>query len=540
MGRYSTLSLFKAMGIQIGTDAVPVYGDAAFKFNWSLKNGGNLSFFGIGGKSTIEILISEQEEYSSEFYGEGDRDQYFGTSMGVSGLNYKKSLNEKTFLTTTLAYSFEEQHSHHDYLLRHIDTVDQGPSTESYRIIVDSIYPMMGYQFSISKLSYFLSVTHKFNPRHLIKAGINLDGYYMNQVDSVLPLVTDNYFIKRWDYKGAAMLIQPFVQWKWRITEMMDFTAGLHSQYFSHSNSLSPIEPRLGWKLRMKGAQSIFAGAGMHSQTQPIYTYTYHLLDGNGNQIYHNKDMDFTKSIHAGIGYEKSFGKSLNIRTEAYYQYLYNVPVSLTPSSYSLINMGSGFARFFPDTLQNTGTGQNYGIELTIQKFFTNSFFFLGTGSLYDSRYVGSDGVERNTSYNGNYVVNLLSGKEFKINAKQSISAGLKITYAGGQRYGYVDLAASKLYHEIIYMDSAFNERQFKDYFRMDVKVNWKLNTTKLTHEIGIDLVNILNTRNLLSLAYAPDLADPSAEPIAEKQQLGFLPLFYYKIDFRFDKKSTE
>lgn len=540
MGRYSTLSLFKAMGIQIGTDAVPVYGDAAFKFNWSLKKGGNLSFFGIGGKSAIEILISEQEEYSSEFYGEGDRDQYFGTSMGVTGLNYKKSLSEKTFLTTTLAYSFEEQHSHHDYLLRHLDTVDQGLSTESYRIIVDSIYPMMGYQFSISKLSYFLSVTHKFNPRHLIKAGINLDGYYMNQVDSVLPLVTDNYFIKRWDYKGAAMLIQPFVQWKWRITEMMDFTAGLHSQYFSHSNSFSPVEPRLGWKLRMKAAQAVFAGAGMHSQTQPIYTYTYHLLDGNGNKIYHNKNMDFTKSLHAGIGYEKSFGKSLNVRTEAYYQYLYNVPVSLTPSSYSLINMGSGFARFFPDTLQNTGTGQNYGIELTIQKFFTNSFFFLVTGSLYDSRYIGSDGVERNTSYNGNYVVNLLSGKEFKINAKQSISAGLKITYAGGQRYGYVDLAASKLYHEIIYSDSAFNERQFKDYFRMDVKVNWKLNTTKLTHEIGIDLVNILNTRNLLSLAYAPDLADPSAEPIAEKQQLGFLPLFYYKIDFRFDKKSSE
>ena len=159
-----------------------------------------------------------------------------------------------------------------------------------------------------------------------------------------------------------------------------------------------------------------------------------------------------------------------------------------------------------------------------MQKYFSNKFFFLFSGSLYDSKYVGSDGVERNTSYNGLYVTNLLAGKEFKINQRQSISAGLKITVAGGKRYGYVD--------------SAFNERQFKDYFRMDVKINWKLNTTKLTHEIGLDLVNIFNTKNLLGLAYAPNLADPTAEPIAQKQQLGFLPIFYYKIDFRFVKKD--
>lgn len=538
MGRYSTLSLFQKMGIQIGTDAVPVYGDVAFKFNWNLKKGGNLSFFGIGGKSNIEILVSENEEYTEEFYGEGDRDQYFGTSMAVTGLTYKKSLNEKTFLTTTLAYSFEEQHSQHKYLIRGLDTLNKGTMDESYKIRIDSIYPMMGYQYSMNKLSYHLGLNHKFNPRHLLKAGINVDYFMLNHSDSVLPLVSDTFFIKRWDYKGTAAMIQPFVQWKWRITEKMDFTAGLHSQYFSMSNSFSPVEPRLGWKYRMRKAQSIFAGAGMHSQAQPIYTYTYHLLDANGDKVYHNKNMDFTRSLHSGVGYEKSFGKGLSFRTEVYYQHLYNVPVTIAPSSYSLINMGSGFARFFPDSLENTGTGTNYGLEITLQKYFSNSFFFLFSGTIYNSTYVGSDGIERNTSYNGNYVSNLLAGKEFKINQKQSISVGTKITVAGGQRYGYVDLAASKIQNEVIYSDSLYNERQFKDYFRMDLKVNWKLNTKKLTHEIGLDLVNIFNTRNLLSLAYAPNLGDPTAEPIAEKQQLGFLPIFYYKLDFRFERKE--
>lgn len=538
MGRYSTLSLFQTLGIKIGTDAVPVYGDAAFKFNWQLKKGGHLSFFGMGGKSNIKILISEQSEYSSELYGEGDRDQYFGTTMAVSGLVYKKSLNDKTFFTNTLAYSLEEQHSHHDYLIRHLDTVNEG-GTDVYKIVIDSIYPLMGYSFKTSRISEYLSFNHKFNKSHLIKFGTNLEFQQMSMLDSALN-EGHQFFVNRWNYKGTAILIQPFVQWKWRISEQMDFTAGIHAQYYSLSSSISPAEPRLGWKYRFKGGQSIFAGAGLHSQAQPLYTYSYH-----GDSVFagisrYNQKMDFTKSIHNIIGYEKVFSKNLQIKTEAYYQYLFNIPVTIYPSAFSLINQGSGFARFFPDSLQNTGTGSNYGLELTVQKFFDKSFFFLFSGSFYNSQYKGSDGIERSTSYNGAFTLNLLGGKEFKINEKQSISIGIKTTHAGGKRYGYVDVEASRKKNELIFIDSAMNERQFRDYFRFDLKVNWKYNARTMTHEIGLDLVNLFNTKNLLGLAYAPDLANPSADPIAEKTQLGFLPLFYYKVDFKFAGKKRE
>lgn len=535
MGRYSTLSLFQSLGIQLGTSAIPVYGDGAFKLNWKLKKGGALSLFAIGGASNIDIVISEQSQDNEELYGEGDRDQYFGTAMAVAGLNYKKTLSEKTFINSTISYSFEEQKSRHNFLARSVNFADSS-------ISIDSIYPLMGYRYRISKASAFFSLNHKLNKRHLIKAGINLDGYYYNMIDSVLD-VTHSFFVNRWDYKGTAALIQPFVQWKWRITEKMAFTAGLHNQYFSLSNSFSDIEPRLGWKLNMKNGQSIFAGAGMHSQTQPMYTYLYHQFDSHGNKVYHNVDMDFSKSVHSGIGYEKAFKKSMNLKFEAYYQYLYNIPVTVAPSSFSLINMGSGFARFFPEPLQNTGTGVNYGAELTLQKFFNKSFFFLFTGTIYDSKYTGSDGIQRNTSYNGTYILNLLAGKEFKLGPKQSISIGLKATFAGGKRYGLVDVPQTTLLQEIVYQDSLFNELQFRDYFRIDAKINWKFNAERMTHEIGLDLVNVTAQRNLLSLTYAPDLFNPSAEPTAERYQLGFLPIFYYRIDFRFDgkrKKKTE
>ena len=247
--------------------------------------------------------------------------------------------------------------------------------------------------------------------------------------------------------------------------------------------------------------------------------------------------MDFTRSFHSALGYQKNFRNALIIKTEVYFQYLYNIPVDQYSSAFSLINQGSGFQRFFPDELVNEGTGINYGVELTVKKFFDRSFYFLATGSLFESKYKGSDGVERDTDFNGNFAVNFLAGKEFKINDKNMISAGLKITAAGGKRYGYVDVQETNKFNELVFKDSAYNTRQFNDYFRLDFKVTYTLNTKNLTHEIGLDLVNILGTKNILSLAYAPNLVDPSAEPIAKKYQLGFLPIFYYKVDFSFGNK---
>jgi hypothetical protein len=396
---------------------------------------------------------------------------------------------------------------------------------------------MLAYTFKIAKISAYAAINHKINTRHTIKAGVNFDLMQLDQIDSVLvDLDTPNDYKVRWNYNGSALLAQPFVQWKWRVNENMDISAGLHAQYFSLSNRLSPAEPRVGMKYRMKGSQSISAGAGMHSQIQPIYTYTF---DKNGTGNYYNQNMDFTRSLHTVLGYEKFFDKGFSIKTEAYYQHLYNVPVEVNASSFSMINMGSGFSRIFADSLQNTGTGYNYGLELTVQKYFDKSFFFLFSGTLYESKYTGSDGVLRNTSFNGNYVANILVGKEFKLSKNQVFGIGGKCTVAGGKRYGLVDVDKTKDDKELIFKDSLFNDLQFADYFRIDFKISWRMNTKKMTHEIGLDLVNLLNTKNLLSLAYAPRL-DPTdmSEPTAERTQLGFLPIFYYKIDFKAKKKE--
>src|SRR5690606_23552799 len=142
------------------------------------------------------------------------------------------------------------------------------------------------------------------------------------------------------------------------------------------------------------------------------------------------------------------------------------------------------------------------------------------------------DGVYRSTDYNGRFAMNLLGGYEKKLGQNSTLITGGKITYAGGRRYSPPDVAASYAYGDYVPLDSQRNIHQFPHYFRADLKLGVRINSQRLTHEIAVDLVNVLGTKNILSFTYSPDLADQGKDPFYRTNQLGFLPLFYYRIDF--------
>ena len=97
---------------------------------------------------------------------------------------------------------------------------------------------------------------------------------------------------------------------------------------------------------------------------------------------------------------------------------------------------------------------------------------------------------------------------------------------------GVVDHVASAEQGEVIFQDEGFNEDKFKDYFRFDIKTTYKINKEKVTHEIGVDLVNLTGAQNILNYSYAPNSTPELDDDVVENYQLGFLPIFYYRIDF--------
>lgn len=200
-----------------------------------------------------------------------------------------------------------------------------------------------------------------------------------------------------------------------------------------------------------------------------------------------------------------------------------------------MLNEGSGFDRFFPGKLTNKGLGRNMGIEFTLEKFFTHNWFFMFSASLYDSKLQASDKKWYNSDFNGNYILNALGTKEFKWGKKRlnTIGIGGKITFGGGQRYTPYDTTLSQLHEDPVVQNDMRNKNQFKPYFRFDIKLNYRCNTKRYTHEVGIDLVNVAQYKNTLRIQYVSP-----QEPAREIYQLGFLPLFYYRLDFWIGKKN--
>lgn len=524
--RYSTLAIFGGLGIKVGTDALPKYQDLSFKLNFPQKKGGTLSLFAISGLSDIDIVFSTEEKPNPDLniYGENDRDQFFNTGMAVVGATYIKPLKNEAYWKTTIAGAIEEQRATHNYFNRSL--TPQG----FYNL--DTIYTILDYRFRQYKTSVSSFINKKLSKQSALKLGINADVFFYDFHDSVL---LDNQsppeWNIRWDHDGSAALIQPFVQMKHKFNERFVMNFGLHAQAFTQSQSISLVEPRISMRWNLDEKQTLSSGVGLHSQTQPMYTYFYQIPTGNGDEeIQHNANMDFTKSFHSVIGYSNAISRKTFLKSEVYYQYLYNIPVETTPSSFSMVNQGSGFARFFPDSLENGGTGRNYGIELTVKHNFDKTFFAMLTGALYNSLFTGSDGVERSTDYNGNFAANFLMGKEFKVGKRGALLVGTNVSWAGGRRHGLVDTTASAAAREVIFQDDQYNEFRFRDYFRADLKINYRLNTKKLTHEIGLDLVNVFGIENILAITYAPTPDDP--QRITTSNQLGFLPIFFYRIDF--------
>ncbi|MBU1820428.1 MAG: TonB-dependent receptor [Bacteroidetes bacterium] len=535
--RYANLGLFSKLGLDIGTQAIPSYQDGFFRLNFPTKNGGNVALWGLGGTSTVDILISEQQADDRNIFGQNDRDQYYTSKMGVMGLTYNQPLNKSTFFRATLATSTTIQDANHDYLF--LDKDNEGrPRVENERFVINGKTPILDYRFSETRVSAVASLNHKFSVRSTLKVGINTDLFNFKAFDSTR-VFTDaantqlGAWRSRWDANETFVQLQPYVQWKYFLSDKLTLSLGASSLYNSiNTNSFSPIEPRAGLAWDLPNRQKLTFATGLHSQLMPTYTYFYgeNLSASPGTSDLLNRDVWLTKSWHWVTGYSRLLARNMRFLAEVYYQHLFNVPVEAAPgSSFTILNSGSAFSRIFPGKLVNEGIGRNYGVEFTLEKFFSNSYYFLVTTSLFDSKYQANDGVWRNTDFNGRYAFNALFSKEFKIRERSRFNIGAKFTAIGGRWYGPVNAEASRAQQEVIFQDAGRNTLQFAPYRRFDIKTEYKINRAGLTHTIAVDLVNVLGIQNQLSLSYAPQ---PDGSFIKQEYQLGFLPVFYYRIDF--------
>lgn len=504
--RYSTLAAARKFGIDM--DIVPYYQDVIFKLNFQNFLSGLLSFYGIGGLSDITIKETEkdQEDWT---YERAAQDVFVQSDMGTIGLNYNRAISANTLIQTNFAvagsyYSTDLDSTHMDE-----------PNTK---------YATKRNNFNETRLIISSKIISKLNVNNHIQSGISIKRFSNKYIDSVRTY--DGSFRTQLDTKMQFNLYQAYVQWKHFFNDYFSISSGLHFQYFGY-NDKNALEPRLGINWDLSNRQSVNFGFGYHSQLQNHFVYEIHTVTDNGNQIKTNKNLDFSKSRHLVIGYNYLLNRDLRIIIESYYQKLYDIPVKEDTPGFSMLNSGQNYSPYKEDYLLNKGTGKNYGLDITLERFFSDHYYFLTTLSLYDSKYKGFDKKERNTAYNGNFVFNCLGGYEFKAGINNLIGFDIKTLWAGGRRYIPVDIPASRTAGYAIYnWDNAYEKRR-KNYFTLDLRIYYTMNRSSYNLELSADLQNITNHKNVFLKRF-----DPTSGNMKNEYQLGFIPSVKVKFEF--------
>lgn len=506
--RYSVLRLMTVLGVNIGSGSSPAYGDLNFKVDIPTNGAGDFSIFGIGAAADVAFLASEYDP--NDIFATENVDIYTGTQTGVVGVSHKKFIKEKSYLKTTASYLYENYTSNKDSL----DQALFGAKIPYYKSNV--LRHRVGLKTTLNT---------KFSNQLTFRAG----GYgYLFFFDIKDSNLLNGKLVRESD--DALFHLGGFAQVQYKVLPRFTINLGVHAQYFSLNKHSWAVEPRVALNWYLGKRHQISLGYGWHSKIQPFSVSFYVEPEANATYNTSNRDLGFIRSHHLVLSYDLYLAEQWALKANVYGQYHTNIPVTIAPSSFSLINHGIYETPQQSDLIDN-GVAFNAGAELSVEKFFSNGYHGIISGAYFRSRYQGSDNVWRNTAFDVQYVVQLLAGKEFKIGKQKrnAITLDLRVNHRGGTPYIPILLDESIAQgREVRDYQNSYSARN-NAYTRIDVKVGARFNAKrkKISHYFFIDFINVGLFKNTRQVQY-----DVDQQKIVQREQFGLIPNVFYRIQF--------
>jgi hypothetical protein len=481
---------------------IPTFQDLSLKLNFPTPGAGTFSLVGIGGISNIKThALTDSTQWSTL----DDRsEENLRNRMGAIALIHQINLNKSTLLRSCISGTYN------------FIGLDENLLTSSY-----VKRPMDSLNHQNSRLTASVSLNHKFGTRYALRSGVMVNYLYYNlDIKSRNPFTGIFQQVNKGE--GSSSMVQAFIETRVDVTNNFFISTGVYFQYLS-LNGRYALEPRFAmhWQVRRNHALSF--GYGLHSQLEDIGVYLVEIPVNTQTSVQPNRNLNFDRSHHFVLGYDYTIRPDLRLKIEAYYQYLYDIPV-IQGSYFSMINSTGGYVN---DPLVSSGKGRNTGIDITFEKFMTKQLYTLLTVSIFDSKYTGGDGIERNTRFNSTYVINLLGGKEWTIRQKNILGINLKGTFTGGEYYVPINLRESIAQHREVLDEANAYVPRLPSFFYLDLTLTYRLNYRKVSGILALQIKNLLN--NQPDVGYSYDDFNQTIEP---QKPIGILPLISYKIEF--------
>ncbi|WP_223585076.1 carboxypeptidase-like regulatory domain-containing protein [Sphingobacterium sp. GVS05A] len=500
--RYSTTGLMHKLGGGDQQNQLLDYQDLNFKLNVPTQKSGVFSIWGTG---LIDKFSTKKEDESAWTYSDDGKHSEMRQTSTATGVNHLFYFDGGGLLRTTLASTFSKN-----------------DAKEQYYDNSAIINPHLELDNRFNNLILTSSFDKMYSDWHSNKTGFSVTNMRYNMHLELAPNIGKPLQTLS-QGKGNTYLTAVYSSSLFKLNTNLTATLGINSQLLTLNNSLA-IEPRVSLKWQSSSKISLAMAYGLHSRIEKLDVYF--VKDKITGQLL-NKDLDFTKTHHFSMSYNYKINENMNLKVEPYFQYLFNVPV-IADSSYSVLNRSLFYVE---DALLNNGRGRNVGIDMTLERYLSNGYYYLLTSSLFDSKYKGGDGIWHNTKYNSRFIVNVLAGKEWTIRSKKRdiLGVNLKLTLQGGQRYSPVDEASSLLHtdREVQYDESQAYAKQFDPLFVANYTITYRMNRSKRSHEFAVKLLNATGTKEYYGHAY-----NLNGHNIETKKQATSLFNVLYRIDF--------
>lgn len=498
--RYSTLGLVSSM---LPEDAQGTnYQDLSFKLNMPTQKTGLFSIWGIGlidkSGTTPETEIDNQNYYQD--IEEQKAKQY----MGAFGINHKLWFENGAYLNSTLALSTNG-------LNLVTDRLDSSSKLQPENKINNQNYNITFKSFLNKKIS----------SNHINKTGITIRGlgYDLSLKEKTDNTNNLNTIVSE---SGFSALISAYTSSSFSFKNWQ-LNTGLNTQLFTLNNSFT-LEPRVGASYLFNKSDKISFGYGLHSRIEPLNIYFAKTI--NSNFLQANKELGFSKAHHFVLAYDWNISEKLHLKIEPYYQHLFNIPI-IENSTTSLLNLQNDW--FINDAYTNSGKGKNYGLDLTLEQYINNGFYFLISGSVFNSKYKTDKNEWYNTRFNKNYLFNALAGKEFRVgkNNTNLLSLNVRFSFQGGDRFSVIDEIKSANDKNVVYDETNPFTEQNKSAFITHFTINYEYYKSKTTQKLSLKILNATNYKDFQEHRY-----NIKTNQVDQYKEALMIPNLSYKISF--------
>ena len=298
--RYSTLQLFDALKINLGSNAQANYRDVTFKIHLPTSKFGTFDIWNVAG---YNITASYSKNYDTTGKKLNPRpkgfDTYFDNWMSATGFNHQYNFNSSTLGKFTFAYTTAGNAPHVDSLY----------NNESQKFNwLDRVYKDHRYNFNYQ-------INKKWSSQQQTQLGVYYSYLNLNINDSIW-WNTFKVYVPLLSYSGKTNLIRGFIQHQWKPNNNLTITGGLHALYFGLNGSKA-LEPRFAAKWNINQNISLSAGYGSHHQLQPFTTYFYNRTGANSlKDSLTNLNLGLIGSQHFVTGIDILPWKNYRIKLE--------------------------------------------------------------------------------------------------------------------------------------------------------------------------------------------------------------------------------